>query len=64
MPFAVVCLLSALYVGLFLPETKGKSLSAISREFHKLNYKDQDGKRGSQTQAEYQLGEAPSSTTV
>eukprot|EP00066_Takifugu_rubripes_P007660 XP_003973362.1 PREDICTED: solute carrier family 2, facilitated glucose transporter member 11-like [Takifugu rubripes] len=63
-PFAVVCLLSALYVGLFLPETKGKSLSAISREFHKLNYKGQDGKRGSQTQAEYQLGEAPLSTTV
>uniref|UniRef100_A0A8C5HIH1 Solute carrier family 2, facilitated glucose transporter member 5 n=1 Tax=Gouania willdenowi TaxID=441366 RepID=A0A8C5HIH1_GOUWI len=38
-PFVVVCLLSALYVGLFLPETKGKSLSLITQEFHKLNFK-------------------------
>lgn len=63
-PFAVVCLLSALYVGLVLPETKGKSLSAISREFHKLNYKSQDGKPGSQNQAEYQLGETYLPATV
>ncbi|KAM9813502.1 solute carrier family 2, facilitated glucose transporter member 11-like [Neosynchiropus ocellatus] len=41
-PFGSVCLLSALYVGLILPETRGKSLSAITREFNKLNFKDQE----------------------
>uniref|UniRef100_A0A665VJK1 Solute carrier family 2, facilitated glucose transporter member 5 n=1 Tax=Echeneis naucrates TaxID=173247 RepID=A0A665VJK1_ECHNA len=41
-PFGAVCLLSALYVGLFLPETKGKSLSVITSEFHKLNFKGHD----------------------
>uniref|UniRef100_A0A8C2ZMW6 Solute carrier family 2, facilitated glucose transporter member 5 n=1 Tax=Cyclopterus lumpus TaxID=8103 RepID=A0A8C2ZMW6_CYCLU len=43
-PFGVVCLLSALFVGLVLPETKGKSLSAITSEFNKLNFKSQDEK--------------------
>ncbi|XP_045080044.1 solute carrier family 2, facilitated glucose transporter member 11-like [Coregonus clupeaformis] len=41
-PFTAVCFLSALYVGLVLPETKGKTLSAIASEFHKLNYRGQD----------------------
>ncbi|XP_040890147.1 solute carrier family 2, facilitated glucose transporter member 11 [Toxotes jaculatrix] len=63
-PFGVVCLLSALYVGLFLPETKGKSLSVITREFHKLNFKGQDRKCPSQTQAQYQLGEVCLSTAL
>lgn len=63
-PFAVVCLLSALYVGLVLPETKGKSLSAISREFQQLNYRSRDGKRRSRNQAEYQLGGTCLSATV
>ncbi|TKS71355.1 Solute carrier family 2, facilitated glucose transporter member 11 [Collichthys lucidus] len=56
-PFGAVCLLSALYIGLFLPETKGKSLQAITSEFHKLNFKGQSKQCESQTQAQYQLGE-------
>uniref|UniRef100_A0A8D3C9M2 Solute carrier family 2, facilitated glucose transporter member 5 n=1 Tax=Scophthalmus maximus TaxID=52904 RepID=A0A8D3C9M2_SCOMX len=63
-PFAGVCLLSALYVGLFLPETKGKSLSAITSEFHKLNFKGQDQNGPSQTEAQYQLGEVCRSTSL
>lgn len=61
-PFGAVCLLSALYVGLFLPETKGKSLSAITSEFHKLNFKSQDKK--CESQAQYQLGEVCLSTAL
>lgn len=61
-PFAVVCLLSALYVGLFLPETKGKSLSAITSEFHRLNFKGQEEKCGSQ--AQYRLAEVRLSTDL
>lgn len=61
-PFAAVCLLSALYVGLFLPETKGKSLSAITSEFHKLNFKSQEEKCG--TQAQYRLAEVRLSTDL
>ncbi|XP_033939759.1 solute carrier family 2, facilitated glucose transporter member 11 [Pseudochaenichthys georgianus] len=63
-PFGAVCLLSALFVGLFLPETKGKSLSAITSEFHKLNFKGQDEKCLSQTTTQYQLGEVCLSTAL
>uniref|UniRef100_A0A3Q3AHC0 Solute carrier family 2, facilitated glucose transporter member 5 n=1 Tax=Kryptolebias marmoratus TaxID=37003 RepID=A0A3Q3AHC0_KRYMA len=61
-PFGAVCLSSALYIGLFLPETKGKSLSAITREFNKLNFKGQDKLSESQTETQYQLGEVGLST--
>ncbi|XP_077385426.1 solute carrier family 2, facilitated glucose transporter member 11-like isoform X2 [Festucalex cinctus] len=61
-PFGTVCLLSALYVGLVLPETKGKSLSAITAEFHKLNFKNKEGAYGGQIQ--YQLGEVCASTSL
>uniref|UniRef100_A0A3Q3NF49 Solute carrier family 2, facilitated glucose transporter member 5 n=1 Tax=Mastacembelus armatus TaxID=205130 RepID=A0A3Q3NF49_9TELE len=61
-PFGAVCMLSALYVGLFLPETKGKSLSVITSEFHKLNFRGQDKKCPLQTQALYQPGEVCLST--
>ncbi|XP_054472802.1 solute carrier family 2, facilitated glucose transporter member 11-like [Anoplopoma fimbria] len=61
-PFGVVCLLSAVFVGLFLPETKGKSLSAITSDFNKLNFKGQDEKCASQAKAQYQLGEVSLST--
>uniref|UniRef100_A0AAQ5ZSJ6 Solute carrier family 2, facilitated glucose transporter member 5 n=1 Tax=Amphiprion ocellaris TaxID=80972 RepID=A0AAQ5ZSJ6_AMPOC len=63
-PFAAVCVLSALYIGLFLPETKGKSLSVITREFHKLNFKNQDKNFESQPEAQYQLGEVCHSTAL
>ncbi|XP_041811940.1 solute carrier family 2, facilitated glucose transporter member 11 [Chelmon rostratus] len=63
-PFGAVCLVSALFVGLFLPETKGKSLSAITSEFHKLNFKGQDRKCDPQSQAQYQLGEVCLSTAL
>ncbi|NWI53188.1 GTR11 protein, partial [Calyptomena viridis] len=38
-PFLVVCVCTALYVGFFLPETKGKSFLEISEEFNKRNFK-------------------------
>ncbi|XP_041836328.1 solute carrier family 2, facilitated glucose transporter member 11 isoform X2 [Melanotaenia boesemani] len=63
-PFGAVCLMSALYIGFFLPETKGKSLSVITREFHKLNFKGQDTSLESQPQAQYQLGEVCLSTAL
>uniref|UniRef100_A0A8B9Q8J6 Solute carrier family 2, facilitated glucose transporter member 5 n=1 Tax=Apteryx owenii TaxID=8824 RepID=A0A8B9Q8J6_APTOW len=40
-PFFVVCICTALYVGFFLPETKGKSFLEISEEFKKRNFKPQ-----------------------
>ncbi|KFU95022.1 Solute carrier family 2, facilitated glucose transporter member 11, partial [Chaetura pelagica] len=40
-PFLVVCVCTALYVGFFLPETKGKSFLEISEEFKKKNFKAQ-----------------------
>uniref|UniRef100_A0A8C8AMT0 Major facilitator superfamily (MFS) profile domain-containing protein n=1 Tax=Otus sunia TaxID=257818 RepID=A0A8C8AMT0_9STRI len=40
-PFLVVCICTALYVGFFLPETKGKSFLEISEEFKKRNFKAQ-----------------------
>uniref|UniRef100_A0A8C3J0P8 Solute carrier family 2, facilitated glucose transporter member 5 n=1 Tax=Calidris pygmaea TaxID=425635 RepID=A0A8C3J0P8_9CHAR len=38
-PFLVVCVCTALYVGFFLPETKGRSFLEISEEFKKRNFK-------------------------
>ncbi|MED6282978.1 hypothetical protein CHARACLAT_003993 [Characodon lateralis] len=62
-PFAAICLLSALYIGLFLPETKGKSLSLITSEFHEMNFKGQNDKSlGLQTH--YKLGEACLATAL
>ncbi|XP_025971816.2 solute carrier family 2, facilitated glucose transporter member 11-like isoform X1 [Dromaius novaehollandiae] len=40
-PFFVVCICTALYVGFFLPETKGKSFLEISEEFKKRNFRTQ-----------------------
>ncbi|CAL8254416.1 solute carrier family 2, facilitated glucose transporter member 11 isoform X1 [Gadus morhua] len=61
-PFAGVCLLSAMFVGFFLPETKGKTLSEINSEFNKLNFKGQQEK--SLSPAQYQLGEVGLSTSL
>uniref|UniRef100_G3N9C5 Solute carrier family 2, facilitated glucose transporter member 5 n=1 Tax=Gasterosteus aculeatus aculeatus TaxID=481459 RepID=G3N9C5_GASAC len=63
-PFGAVCLLSALFVGFFLPETKGKSLSAITSEFNKLNFKGQEEKCVSPDKPLYQLGEVSLSTAL
>ncbi|XP_019394647.1 PREDICTED: solute carrier family 2, facilitated glucose transporter member 11-like isoform X1 [Crocodylus porosus] len=41
LPFFMVCVCTALYVGFFLPETKGKSFLEISEEFSKHNFKTQ-----------------------
>uniref|UniRef100_A0A673IQS2 Solute carrier family 2, facilitated glucose transporter member 11-like n=2 Tax=Sinocyclocheilus TaxID=75365 RepID=A0A673IQS2_9TELE len=40
-PFGAVCLLTALYIQMVLPETKGKTLSMITKEFYRLNYRGQ-----------------------
>ncbi|KAL6457909.1 hypothetical protein MHYP_G00331390 [Metynnis hypsauchen] len=62
-PFGAVCLLTALYIGFFLPETKGKTLSAITNEFNKLNFHEQEA-TGKKKQAQYQLGEICHSTAL
>ncbi|XP_004843629.1 solute carrier family 2, facilitated glucose transporter member 11 isoform X2 [Heterocephalus glaber] len=36
-PFIGVCICGAIYTGLFLPETKGKTFLEISKELHRLN---------------------------
>ncbi|XP_004716398.1 solute carrier family 2, facilitated glucose transporter member 11 isoform X1 [Echinops telfairi] len=37
-PFLVVCVCGAVYTGLFLPETKGKTFLEIAQELHRLNF--------------------------
>ncbi|XP_042563823.1 solute carrier family 2, facilitated glucose transporter member 11-like [Clupea harengus] len=59
-PFGAVCVLTALYIGLFLPETKGKTLPVIASEFNRLNFRKQE-RTG---QAEYKLGEVQHSTAL
>nr|QCL11562.1 glucose transporter 11d [Lateolabrax maculatus] len=67
LPFLAVCLVSAVFLGLTLPETKGKTLAEITVEF--------DGKNGVKkerpdmqvdepSREEYQLGKACSFTTL
>lgn len=66
LPFLCVCLVSALFFGFTLPETKGKTLAQITAEFDQKNR----GKMESDMQAngplknEYLLGKASSSTTL
>ncbi|XP_069476019.1 solute carrier family 2, facilitated glucose transporter member 11 isoform X1 [Ambystoma mexicanum] len=38
-PFFTVCVCTSVYVGVFLPETKGKTLFEITEEFNKRNFK-------------------------
>ncbi|KAF6730896.1 Solute carrier family 2, facilitated glucose transporter member 11 [Oryzias melastigma] len=64
-PFGASCLLSALFVGFFLPETKGKSLSVITSEFHKLNFRGAaDGGFKPQHQSQYHQGKVCLSTAL
>uniref|UniRef100_A0A3B4TRB1 Solute carrier family 2, facilitated glucose transporter member 5 n=1 Tax=Seriola dumerili TaxID=41447 RepID=A0A3B4TRB1_SERDU len=48
LPFLAVCLVSALFLGLTLPETKGKTLAEITAEFHRKNEtkNDRPGRQG------------------
>ncbi|XP_062942897.1 solute carrier family 2, facilitated glucose transporter member 11 isoform X4 [Cynocephalus volans] len=41
LPFLCVCVCGAVYTGLFLPETKGKTFLEISEELHRLNFSRQ-----------------------
>ncbi|KAJ7999779.1 hypothetical protein DPEC_G00197970 [Dallia pectoralis] len=63
-PFAGVCFLAALFVGLVLPETKGKTLSAIASEFQKLNHRSRDKLCLPTAQAQYKLGNVCHSTAL
>ncbi|GAA6225966.1 solute carrier family 2, facilitated glucose transporter member 11-like [Lates japonicus] len=64
LPFLAVCLVSAVFLGLTLPETKGKTLAEISSEFGRKN----EMRKGRQVDEpivdHYQLGAASSFTTL
>ncbi|XP_064153753.1 solute carrier family 2, facilitated glucose transporter member 11 isoform X2 [Anguilla rostrata] len=65
LPFCAVCLLSAVFIGLVLPETKGKSLPAIAEEYDKLNFRGQELQLSVSTQlAQYQPSKVLSSTSL
>ncbi|KAI2663738.1 Solute carrier family 2, facilitated glucose transporter member 11 [Labeo rohita] len=63
-PFGAVCLLTALYIQMVLPETKGKTLSMITKEFYRLNYRGQMNMYPEGKQAQYQLAEIIHSTAL
>lgn len=66
LPFLAVCFVSALFLGLTLPETKGKTLAEITAEFDKKNgVKERPAMQldGSSNE-HYQLGKACSFTTL
>ncbi|XP_046887599.1 solute carrier family 2, facilitated glucose transporter member 11-like [Hypomesus transpacificus] len=46
LPFFFVCVTSSLFMGMTLPETKGRSPAEISLEFDRLRLKDQRGAGG------------------
>ncbi|XP_039644117.1 solute carrier family 2, facilitated glucose transporter member 11-like [Perca fluviatilis] len=61
LPFLAVCLVSAVFLGLTLPETKGKTLAEITAEFDSKNgvKKKRSGTQVEETIGEdYQLGKA------
>ncbi|XP_057194862.1 solute carrier family 2, facilitated glucose transporter member 11 isoform X2 [Triplophysa rosa] len=63
-PFGAVCILSAVYILMVLPETKGKTLPMINREFYQLNYRGEENVDFEGKQAHYQLGEIYHSTAL
>lgn len=67
LPFLVVCVVSALFLGYILPETKGKTLAEITLDFDKKNAggKDRNIRQVDPPRAEeYQLGKACSFSTL
>ncbi|XP_047233273.1 solute carrier family 2, facilitated glucose transporter member 11-like [Girardinichthys multiradiatus] len=60
LPFLVVCLVSAVVLGLTMPETKGKTLAQITAEFDRKNGRVMQVEEPEQ----YQLGKASSFTTL
>ncbi|KAK9530746.1 hypothetical protein VZT92_012230 [Zoarces viviparus] len=70
LPFLAVCLVSAVFLGLTLPETKGKTLAEITAEFDRKNgVKKKEEERTSMQVDEpvrehYQLGKARSFTSL
>uniref|UniRef100_A0A8C2BJQ1 Solute carrier family 2, facilitated glucose transporter member 5 n=1 Tax=Cyprinus carpio TaxID=7962 RepID=A0A8C2BJQ1_CYPCA len=64
LPFGAVCLLTASYIQKVLPETKGKTLSMITKEFYRLSYCGQVKMDPEGKQAQYQLGEIFHSTAL
>ncbi|XP_061564243.1 solute carrier family 2, facilitated glucose transporter member 11-like [Cololabis saira] len=68
LPFLIVCVVSALVLGLTLPETKGKSLAEITAEFDRRNGGKKVERPGRQADEplndHYQPGKACSFTTL
>lgn len=60
LPFLAVCVASAAYQGLTLPETKGKTLAEITAEFHERNGKK--GRPDRPARDHHELGQARSVT--
>ncbi|XP_056607601.1 solute carrier family 2, facilitated glucose transporter member 11 [Triplophysa dalaica] len=63
-PFAAVCILSAVFIFMVLPETKGKTLPMINKEFYQLNCRGEEKMDFEGKQAHYQLGEILRSTAL
>jgi len=63
-PFGAVCLLTASFIWIVLPETKGKTLAMITKEFYRLNYRGHGKMDPEVIQAQYQLGEVLHSTAL
>lgn len=63
LPFLFVCVVSALFLGFTLPETKGKTLAEITLEFDKKNSSGGKEVEKSSKEARYELGKACSPTT-
>lgn len=63
-PFGTVCLLTGTYIYMVLPETKGKTLPMITKDFYKLNYRGHSKMDPKASQAQYKLGEILHSTAL